>query len=382
MGGKPELHRGKRGRGMLLQHRLVKTDWLWWGDKRGWQAPVCAALGPDMMLKLSAVTVWWNFHDLQTTKACSESDCADQCCWVEWEDWSNEILGLLRLGCVRHLACVSGDVLQRPLGDVLVEHRAFLSLWHGGFGVSEAVVAIPGPHVSATNVPRLLTAVMVQMSNFNKLYNHLHPLVVLSLPKPVDISMLINLDVTIYCIRHGGFELHQVLRVGAKLPPALSILWAEWWNNYLIKATAKNPIARTQFQRKTELPSVFLAEDFAHRSSCRGDFSSRLFRHLGWSGQGQPSEILPTVLHNGAIWTEAGTHNPEFQEVGKGATRLLRWPRRHPEDGSVRFLLTAGCSRTEMWCERASRHEINVEWLLDGDRNYFTWASGHFLQQA
>lgn len=62
---------------------------------------------------------------------------------------------------------------------------------------------------------------MVQMSNFNKLYNHLHPLVVLS---PVDISMLINLDVTTYCIWHGGFELHQALRLGAKLPPALSIL--------------------------------------------------------------------------------------------------------------------------------------------------------------
>ena len=79
-----------------------------------------AGLEPDAMLKLLAVTVWWDFRDLQTTKACSDSDFADHCCWVEWEEWSNEILGLFKLGYLRHLAvCKQGDsavALERCAG--------------------------------------------------------------------------------------------------------------------------------------------------------------------------------------------------------------------------------------------------------------------------
>lgn len=83
------------------------------------------------------------------------------------------------------------------------------------------------------------------------------------------------------CIKRLDWELN------CPQPSPFSILWAAWWNNYLIKATAKNLIARTQFQRKTELPNFFW-QKILHAGLLAEAISARVYSDI-WDGAGKGS---------------------------------------------------------------------------------------------
>lgn len=140
----------------------------------------CAGLEPDPMLKLSARTAWLDFPDLWTTKACSCSDFADHGCGVEWEEGNNGIWDF------SHWAIWDGwEWLQRISAEALGWCAGRLQgfptcLTHVGRGLPSQ------HHVYEDECCSSLANHWQGTNQFQQWF----------FPDPVDISMVLNLDIT------------------------------------------------------------------------------------------------------------------------------------------------------------------------------------------
>lgn len=200
---KPESQRGRFGRVTLLQHLCLSEQWdgLWWGDNRGWQAPVGAQKGPA----LCWLRAWSDAGDIlcywligfSWPPMRSESDFAGHSCWAEWEEWNNEIWDFSSWAVKGIWECLQRSAAEDP-SDVLAGCRASPSIQQTGarrdLCCHRSTTCLRDKCCSSSANCWRGTNEQWQWALF----------LLLPVLLPVDTSVSLNLDITTRCSWHRG----------------------------------------------------------------------------------------------------------------------------------------------------------------------------------